>query len=103
MFTLTRRTAPLASVTAFSSAGPSCLQGPHQGAQKSTMTGTSREASRTSAAKVARELSFIYGLAPAGDAGFAAPVPTGLPLDPINAIAVRLRFWLKHGRSGRER
>src|SRR5947207_2833529 len=48
MFTLTSLTAPLASLTAFSSNGPSCLHGPHQGAQKSTITGTSMEASITS-------------------------------------------------------
>ena len=40
MSILTSRTAPLASFTAFSSAGPSVLQGPHQVAQKSTITGT---------------------------------------------------------------
>ncbi len=39
--TLTSRTLPPASVTAFSSTGPSVLQGPHHGAQKSTITGTS--------------------------------------------------------------
>ena len=56
---LTSRTAPRASRTSFSSAGPSCLHGPHQGAQKSTMTGTSIEASSTSASKVAVLESFI--------------------------------------------
>ena len=56
---LTSRTLPLASVTAFSSAGVSVLQGPHQGAQKSTITGTSTEASITSAMKVASVPSLI--------------------------------------------
>src|ERR1700733_245851 len=78
MLTLTRRTAPLASLTTFSSAGPSCLQGPHQGAQKSTITGTSRDASSTSAAKVSSEESLIWALdgdeaaAPSAFAGDAA-------------------------------
>ena len=39
MFILTSVTLPPESATAFSSAGPSCLQGPHHGAQKSTSTG----------------------------------------------------------------
>ncbi len=56
---LTRRTLPLASVTAFSSAGVSVLHGPHHGAQKSTMIGTSWEASITSAMKVASVASLI--------------------------------------------
>src|SRR5258705_7567700 len=59
MFTLTSRTAPLASVTRRSRRGVNCLQGPHQGAQKSTMTGTSIDASSTSAAKLVREASLI--------------------------------------------
>src|SRR5438045_9698499 len=45
MLIFTMRTAPRASFTAFSSAGPSVLHGPHQGAQKSTMTGVSIDAS----------------------------------------------------------
>ncbi len=49
MLILTRRTAPLAAFTAFSSKGVSCLHGPHHGAQKSTSTGVLREASMTSA------------------------------------------------------
>ena len=56
---LTSRTLPLASVTAFSSAGVSVLHGPHQGAQKSTITGTSTDASITSAMKVASVPSLI--------------------------------------------
>ena len=59
---LTSFTLPFASVTAFSSAGVSVLHGPHHGAQKSTITGTSFEASMTSAMKVASVASLI-GLA----------------------------------------
>ena len=39
MFILTSLTLPPAALTAFSRTGVSCLQGPHQGAQKSTSTG----------------------------------------------------------------
>ncbi len=39
ILTFTRRTVPFAALTAFSRIGVSCLQGPHHGAQKSTMTG----------------------------------------------------------------
>src|SRR5262249_3026004 len=59
MLTLTSLTAPLASRTAFSSAGVSCLQGPHHGAQKSTTTGTWRDASMTSAMKPSISLSLM--------------------------------------------
>ncbi len=38
--TLASATAPLVSATAFSSIGPSVLHGPHQGAHRSTTTGT---------------------------------------------------------------
>src|ERR1700679_430806 len=79
MFTLTSFTAPFASFTTFSSAGPSCLHGPHHGAQKSTMTGTSREASSTSAAKVSMELSLIWGPEAPDAEDAAAPEPLGLP------------------------
>src|SRR6478735_834827 len=51
MLSLTSLTAPLAARTAFSSIGVNCRQGPHHGAQKSTRTGTSREASTTSRMK----------------------------------------------------
>ena len=53
MFILTRVTLPPESATAFSSAGASCLQGPHHGAQKSTRTGWRVDAVRTSARKEA--------------------------------------------------
>src|SRR6185436_19397285 len=53
MLSLTMRTAPLAPRTTFSRIGPNCLQGPHHGAQKSTITGWSNEASTTSAMKFA--------------------------------------------------
>ena len=71
---LTRRTAPLASITAFSSAGPSVLQGPHQVAQKSTITGTVCEASITSATKLLVSLSLIRLAAPLAAPGRAAPI-----------------------------
>ena len=45
-------TRPPAERTTFSSVGVSCLQGPHQVAQKSTRTGRVREASTTSFMKV---------------------------------------------------
>ena len=63
MSILTIRTAPLAARTVFSSSGPSCLHGSHQGAQKSTMTGTVREVSITSAMKVRSLLSLIRSAA----------------------------------------
>ena len=63
MLSLTMRTAPLAARTTFSRIGPSCLQGPHHGAQKSTMTGCSNEASTTSAMKLAVVTS-LTGAAP---------------------------------------
>ena len=53
MSILTSLTRPPAAFVTFSSVGVSCLQGPHQVAQKSTMTGTAREASTTSCMKVA--------------------------------------------------
>src|SRR2546421_12734912 len=58
ILSLTIRTAPLVARTVFSRIGPSCLQGPHQGAQKSTTTGTSNEPSTTSAMKFAVVTSF---------------------------------------------
>ena len=39
--TLASSTAPSVAATARSSMGPSVVHGPHQGAQRSTMTGTS--------------------------------------------------------------
>ena len=48
MFILASLTLPLAAFTAFSSTGVSCLQGPHQGAQKSTSTGWFLDSSITS-------------------------------------------------------
>ena len=51
ILSLTSLMAPFAARTAFSRIGVSWRQGPHQGAQKSTTTGTSREASMTSRMK----------------------------------------------------
>src|ERR1700758_705339 len=105
MLILTRRTAPFASFTTFSSAGPSCLHGPHQGAQKSTTTGTWREASRTSAVNVSRDPSLMRDaeVAPPG-AAFVAPPVKGLPLGPIKAISNTLcRMPPKDGHKVAER
>src|SRR4030095_755708 len=60
----------LAPRTTLSSIGPSCLHGPHHGAQKSTMTGWSNEASTTSAMKFAVVTSWT---------GAAAPAPASPP------------------------
>src|ERR1044071_5162777 len=48
MFILASLTLPFVAFTAFSRTGVSCLQGPHQGAQKSTSTGWSLDSSITS-------------------------------------------------------
>src|SRR6185312_3992042 len=70
MLILTSLTAPLASVTTFSMIGCRVLHGPHHGAQKSTITGTVREASSTSLANLVWSLSLIRS---AGTACGAAP------------------------------
>src|SRR5215472_17303729 len=70
MLILTSLTAPLASLTTFSMVGCSVLHGPHQGAQKSTITGTVREASSTSLANLVWSLSLIRS---AGTGGVPAP------------------------------
>src|ERR1043165_4225619 len=82
---LTSFTAPPAASTAASSEGPSVLQGPHHGAQKSTITGVVRLCSRTSAAKVARPESLICGLLPVA-LFWAGWEVSGRPPGPINAI-----------------
>src|SRR6476659_11123428 len=48
IFILASLTLPLAAFTVFSRTGVSCLQGPHQGAQKSTNTGWCLDSSITS-------------------------------------------------------
>ena len=53
VFSFVRTTSPAFSAATFSMIGPSTRHGPHQGAQKSTTTGTVFERSRTSVAKVA--------------------------------------------------
>src|SRR5690606_2474547 len=58
---------PPAARTAFSSGGPSVRHGPHQGAQKSTMTGVDCEASMTSAMKPWSEPSLTMSVS--GGAG----------------------------------
>src|SRR5688572_2823925 len=59
MFILTSFTLPLAARTTFSMMGVSCLQGPHQGAQKSTSTGWRLDSSMTSLMKVWVVVSLI--------------------------------------------
>src|SRR5258708_8037710 len=71
MLILTSFTAPLAAFTTFSMIGCSVLHGPHHGAQKSTITGTVREASSTSLANLFWSLSLTRS---AGAACGAAPV-----------------------------
>src|SRR5579864_7307951 len=83
MLSLTMRTAPLAARTAFSRIGPSCLQGPHHGAQKSTTTGCSNDASTTSAIKVSVVTSLIGAAA-------AAPLPAPPPIITSSAIPASL-------------
>ena len=76
IFILTSFTAPPAAATTFSSAGCNCLQGPHQGAQKSTSTGNLRDSWMTSAAKLAVVTSFTvsgWAAAPLVAAGSAEP------------------------------
>ena len=58
MFIFTSFTLPPAARTTFSSTGVSCLQGPHQGAQKSTSTGCCIDSARTSWRNVAVVVSF---------------------------------------------
>ena len=64
--TFTSLTAPPASRVTFSSTGPSCRQGPHHGAQRSTMTGVVLEASTTSLMKLAVVASDTTSGIPAG-------------------------------------
>src|SRR5712691_7247813 len=59
---LTSLTLPLAALTAFSSTGVSCLQGPHHPAQKSTSTGWRLDSSITSLTKVWVVVSFTASL-----------------------------------------
>src|SRR5215813_13523727 len=63
MSILTSLTLPLAALTAFSSTGVSCLQGPHHSAQKSTSTGWRRDSSMTSFMKLSVVVSLTTGAA----------------------------------------
>ena len=63
MFILTSFTLPFAPCTAFSRIGASCLQGPHQGAQKSTRTGWRADSAITSWRKPAVVVSFTDDVA----------------------------------------
>ena len=62
-----------AARTAFSRIGVSCWQGPHQGAQKSTSTGTLREASSTSARKSWVVVSLMRSASAGRGGAVAAP------------------------------
>src|SRR5712691_961119 len=84
ILTLTILTAPPAAPTVFSRIGPSRLHGPHQGAQKSTMTGASNEPSTTSVMKVAVVTSFTGAAA-------APPIKASL------GIALLVGFTQQHG------
>ena len=79
ILTLTSATLPPASRTVLSRTGASCLHGPHQGAQKSTITGVWCDASITSAAKLWVVVSF----------GCAAP-PAAWPMRESIAVCSRL-------------
>ncbi len=87
MLILTRRTLPPCARTTFSRMGVSCLQGPHHGAQKSTSTGTLRDASSTSLAKVAA-VAFLM-MSPSAAVCAAAP---GLP-SPKTMSSVSCPLW----------
>jgi hypothetical protein len=56
---LTSLKRPAYSASSFSSIGPITLQGPHQGAQKSTSTGWVMEAAMTSASKFSSVTSIM--------------------------------------------
>src|SRR3984885_14007718 len=85
MFILTRVTLPFESATAFSNTGASCLQGPHQGAQKSTSTGWRVEATITSALNEAVVTSLTLL------AGALAPLPLSIFNPPLSAHGTRSR------------
>src|SRR4051794_27704997 len=88
---LARIQEPLPSAASFSRIGESCLHGPHQSAQKSMTTGTSRLFSRTSDWKVASVTSMTV----AGPPGPPAP-PPGAP-----ALDAAFAAWLRAARAPR--
>ncbi len=71
MFILTSLTLPPAALTTFSRTGVSCLQGPHQGAQKSTSTGCFIDSAMTSWRKPWVVVSLMRPSPPAAAAGWA--------------------------------
>src|SRR5215510_2627668 len=111
MLILTSRTLPFCARTTFSRMGVSCLQGPHQGAQKSTRTGTWREASSTSLAKLATVAFLTTSPAAPGLAApdlpnpntmfFSRPLPQNgrllLCAPPLSAV----RRWPGHSKDAR--
>src|SRR5580692_7833816 len=82
MFILTSLTLPPEAATAFSSTGANCLQGPHQGAQKSTSTGCLVEAVSTSSRKDAAVTSLTavppFAVPPAIDRSTKCPFARSL-------------------------
>src|SRR5665647_1477363 len=72
VLSLTIDTLPACSVASSSRMGATALQGPHQGAQKSTMTG--RSLFRTSASNVASVVSLVAPTAGAPSLGCALNV-----------------------------
>src|SRR5262245_66546811 len=57
---LARRNLPAYSSASFSRTGPKTRQGPHQGAQKSTSTGTSCERCKTVVSKSSSPTSMVH-------------------------------------------
>src|SRR5271157_1950363 len=93
IFILTSATLPPESATAFSSAGASCLHGPHHGAQKSTSTGWRVEAVRTSARNdaVVTSLTGVGAPAPSLLAIFASLQKGPRGAQPhLNGVAARI-------------
>src|SRR5262245_55628906 len=72
--TFTSVTAPSVASTTFSMMGPSVRHGPHQGAHKSTTTGTSLERSMTSVWNVASVTSVAITKEATGEVGRSRPV-----------------------------
>src|SRR5437660_1939138 len=79
MFILTSFTLPVAARTTFSRIGVSCLQGPHQGAQKSISTGWRLDSSITSFTKVCVVVSLIRPSA----AAVAVPASCNILFPPV--------------------
>ncbi len=81
-------TLPFAARTAFSRTGPSCLQGPHHGAQKSIMTGWRFDSSRTSFTNVCVVVSLMRSAPAFGAAPLVSNIVT---FSPRIAFALEMR------------